>query len=87
MTDKTKRPELPVDETAEDRAALANSASKATPVPLAGVPETPLPDVAGGALGPAVPSVDHYVTEASPNQATSGPAEKPPAATEAVSGT
>lgn len=51
MTDKTKRPDLPVDESAEDRAALANSASKASPVPLAGVPETPLPEATDAVSG------------------------------------
>ncbi len=67
MDDEIKTTDLPVENSAEDRAALANSANKAPPVPLAGVPETPLPDNGGDAgLGPAVPSTDHYLTEASP---------------------
>lgn len=87
MINEPKTTDLPVEDSAEDRAALANSANKAPPVPLAGVPETPLPEAGGAAgLGPAVPSTDHYLTDTSPNQETSAPASEPPEATDAVSG-
>ena len=87
MADEIKTTDLPVEGSTEDRAALANSANKAPPVPLAGVPETPLPEGGGDAgLGPAVPSTDHYLTDASPNQDTSSEAPEPPEATDAASG-
>ena len=91
MTAKSKAPEnqqndaLPV-EIENGQATLANSASNAAVVPLAGVPETPLSEAGPASVGPAVPSTDHYVSELSPNKETSAPAPAAPDATKAAAG-
>lgn len=64
MTDKKHEPEKkpsaqPTSASLETHEVPA-SKSTAPAVPLAGVPETPLPaGGGGGGLGPAVPSTDH----------------------------
>lgn len=63
------------------------SASTATPVALAGVPVTPEPAPGLSTTGPAVPSVDADLTQASPNKQTSSPVPEPSGATKQVSGT
>lgn len=85
MTNAHETAGLPVEEK-DGAATLAASASNAPVVPLAGVPETPLSDASPASVGAAVPSTDHYLTEASPNRETSAPAEEPPEATAAASG-
>lgn len=65
---------------------LANSASNAAVVPLAGVPETPLSEAGPSSVGPAVPSTDHYVSDLSPNKETSGPTKEAPEATKQAAG-
>lgn len=73
-------------EVVDGKATLANSASRAPVVPLAGVPETPLSDGGMASSGPAVPSNDHYVSEGSPNKDTSGPTKAAPDVTKAAAG-
>jgi hypothetical protein len=80
-----KNDALPV-EMVNDSATLANSASTAPVVPLAGVPETPVPAGGYAGDGPAVPSTDHYVSDLSPNKDTSGPTKAAPDATKAAAG-
>lgn len=88
---KAKAPEdkkndaLPVEMEGET-ATLANSASNAAVVPLAGVPETPLSEAGPASVGPAVPSTDHYVSDLSPNKATSSEAPAAPDATKGAAG-
>jgi hypothetical protein len=80
-----KNDALPV-EMAGESPTLANSASNAAVVPLAGVPETPLSNAGPASVGPAVPSTDHYVSELSPNKETSSEASAAPDATKAAAG-
>ena len=80
-------PVVVVEHPAEHKAAEApQSASHAPAVALAGVPETPASEAGMAATGPAVPSTDAFLTEASPNQETSTEALPPPAKTAEVSG-
>lgn len=86
MTDDTKP--LPVEIVKQDapKSEAPASASKDPAVALAGIPVTRPSNVVMGSTGPAVPSVDNDLTEASPNKETSSPAPEPSGATKEVSG-
>lgn len=72
-----KNDALPNDAAPVATAVLPASTAQAV-VPLAGVPETPASTAALGGAVAAVPSSDGYVTEGSPNKATSsGDAAQP----------